>query len=43
MLINIKKQLKCLRCNFEWNPRKKEVRICPRCKSAWWDKEKNVK
>ena len=40
MKITLKKQLKCKRCNHKWNPRKTEVRICPKCKSAWWDKEK---
>lgn len=38
MKIKIKKQLKCERCGHEWNPRKEEVRQCPKCKSAWWDK-----
>ncbi len=41
---------KCLRCNHEWIPRvnmeeltgtiKKKPRICPNCKSAYWDLEK---
>ena len=39
MKIKIKKQLKCKRCGHEWNPRKEEIRQCPNCKSAWWDKE----
>ena len=38
--IKIEKQLKCLRCSHEWNPIQTEVRICPKCKSAWWDKPK---
>ena len=38
MIIKIrKKQLTCLRCGYQWNPRKAEVRICPKCKSAWFD------
>ena len=40
MIIKIKKQLKCKRCGYEWNPRKEDVRQCPKCKSASWDKEK---
>lgn len=40
MIVIIKKQLKCKRCGYEWNPRKPEVRICARCKSAYWDREK---
>jgi Zn finger protein HypA/HybF involved in hydrogenase expression len=43
MQIKIKKQLKCKRCGYEWNPRKEEVRICPNCKSAYWDKDKRKK
>lgn len=43
MKLKIKKQLECLRCGYKWNPRKEEVRICPNCKSAWFDKRKNVK
>jgi Zn finger protein HypA/HybF involved in hydrogenase expression len=33
-------KLKCLRCNHEWVPRQEDVRICPKCKSAYWNKEK---
>lgn len=28
----------CLRCDHKWRPRGKEVRICPRCKSPYWDR-----
>ena len=41
---------RCLRCNHEWIPRvelsqlegelKEKPRICPKCKSAYWDLEK---
>lgn len=30
--------LKCKRCGYEWTPRKEDVRLCPNCKSAYWDK-----
>jgi hypothetical protein len=30
-------KLKCGRCGWEWVPRKKEIRICPDCKSPYWD------
>lgn len=30
-------QLKCLRCGKVWIPRKIDVRMCPYCKSPWWD------
>ena len=36
MDIQIQK-LECMRCGHTWVPRKKEVRICPACKSAYWD------
>jgi Zn finger protein HypA/HybF involved in hydrogenase expression len=45
MKINIPK-LKCARCGHEWYPKGPEVRICPKCKSAYWDKprkERTVK
>ena len=35
--------LECKRCGHNWIPRKTEVRMCPKCKSAWWDKEKEKK
>lgn len=41
---------RCLRCSHEWIPRvplsqlegqlKDKPRICPKCKSAYWDLEK---
>jgi len=33
-------KLECKRCGHKWIPRAEDVRICPKCKSAWWDKEK---
>ena len=35
-------ELCCKRCGHQWVPRKKEVRVCPRCKSPYWDKEREV-
>ncbi|MBN1823144.1 MAG: hypothetical protein JW803_02370 [Endomicrobiales bacterium] len=32
----------CKRCGHRWLPRQAEVRICPKCKSPYWDK-KNLK
>ena len=43
MKIKIKYQLKCKRCGHEWNPRQENVRICPECKSPYWDVEKKEK
>lgn len=31
---------KCLRCLHRWIPRKKDITICPRCKSPYWNKER---
>jgi len=31
-------KLKCLRCNWEWFPKKEEVRRCPKCGSPYWDR-----
>ena len=33
-------RLTCKRCGHKWNPRKKEVRQCPHCKTSYWDKAK---
>ena len=32
--------LTCKRCGHVWVPRKAEVLICPKCKSARWNKPK---
>lgn len=35
--------VKCERCGHEWLRRKEsisKVRMCPKCKSAWWDTPK---
>lgn len=34
------KELSCKRCGHSWYPRQPEVRICPKCKSPYWDKER---
>ena len=36
-------RLKCKRCNHEWTPRKEDVRICPNCRSPYWDIEREKK
>jgi DNA-directed RNA polymerase subunit RPC12/RpoP len=35
MAIYIKR---CLRCGHEWATKQENPRLCPRCKSAYWDK-----
>lgn len=36
-------KLECERCGYRWWPRKEDVRLCPRCKSALWDVPKKAK
>ena len=39
--MNIKiPELQCLRCGYIWVPRQKDVKICPKCKSAYWNTPK---
>ena len=34
---------RCTRCGHEWLPRKDEKpRVCPRCKSPFWDRERTL-
>lgn len=35
-------RLQCKRCGHEWIPRQDEVRMCPKCKSIWYDKPRKV-
>ena len=42
MIIKIQK-MNCKRCNHKWTPRQEEIRICPKCKSPYWDKIKKQK
>ena len=32
--------LRCYRCGASWTPRRPVVRLCPRCKSPYWDEPK---
>ena len=40
-IVNLIK-LVCKRCGWIWTPRGAEVRICPRCKSKLWEKERDA-
>ena len=42
MKIELQKLL-CKRCGYKWTPRKTEIRICPKCKSPYWDRERKKK
>lgn len=35
-------EIRCLRCRHRWKPRTNEVRQCPKCKSAWFDRPKEI-
>ena len=35
--------LHCERCGWVWVPRKAEVKMCPHCKSLYWQKRKESK
>ena len=37
------KPVRCKRCGYQWVPRKADVRVCPKCKSPYWDRTKTVK
>lgn len=48
--VKLGKKEKCVRCGHEWQPKKATVRVCPKCKSPYFDierienaKEKNIK
>lgn len=36
-------EYQCKRCLHQWTPRIPNPTVCPRCKSAYWDKDKRVK
>lgn len=39
MEIKLPDELCCKRCGYTWIPRIRDVRICPKCKSARWNEE----
>lgn len=37
-------RIQCFKCKHQWVPRKKDVRQCPKCKTAYWnEKNENIK
>jgi Zn finger protein HypA/HybF involved in hydrogenase expression len=36
-------KLECSRCEHTWIPRKEEVVICPKCKSPYWHRKRQIK
>ena len=43
MKIILLQKLSCKRCGHQWIPRQPEIRICPKCKTSWFDVSKKVK
>ena len=41
--VQLSPELECKRCRHKWIPRQKEVKICPHCKSPYWDTEPKPK
>ena len=39
MKIKVRK-LECKQCGHRWVPRTDDVRMCSKCKSVYWDREK---
>ncbi len=35
--------LECRRCGHKWVPKVEDVRSCPKCKSPFWDRAKEIK
>ncbi len=33
----------CLRCGWDWIPRGKKPKFCPKCKTSYWDKPKKFR
>ncbi len=31
---------KCERCGHGWTPRQREIKVCPKCKSPYWDRKR---
>jgi len=38
-MIKIQK-IGCKRCGHNWIPRTEEIRVCPKCHSAYWNVER---
>ena len=33
-------QMSCKKCGHKWVARIVDLKVCPKCKSPWWDKER---
>ena len=36
-------KVECKKCKHQWLPRKLDVRQCPKCKTAYWEIERDIK
>lgn len=34
--------VQCLRCGHTWIPRKRDIKVCPKCKSPYWNEPKQL-
>lgn len=41
--LTFRKMAKCIKCKFEWSPRLKTPKICPSCKTKYWNRNKSLK
>jgi predicted Zn-ribbon and HTH transcriptional regulator len=41
-LVEITKEIECQRCGHKWMPRIKVVRVCPKCRSPYWDRPREI-
>ena len=41
MILEQVTELECRRCGHKWLPRKRDVRNCPKCQSAFWDQPRD--
>jgi len=35
-------KIECKRCGHRWIPRKTDIRMCPKCKSPYWDRDRII-
>lgn len=36
-------QCECAKCGWEWTPRIKDPKWCPKCRTVYWRKEERTK
>jgi len=38
--VTLPQKLRCRRCGHQWRPHQPVIRICPKCKSKYWQTER---